>query len=245
MRRLKQIPAAAIRAQVLRGIAGNRTPGLHFPGYFLDLTWPHLADDRARVAIADGAHCRDADGTVDVSVLALLADSALATAARTHRARRAACDLVHAHAIQRRARSRRHPRRRTSARYQRRRHIATTDVGGDDFCRWQTGVFYEWRVRRARSAAGRETRAAAVAAHPVAESASRWRKTNLTRTSARSSSRATPRSPKFRAARHSSSTSGAAYRGAPPTVPATASPSARTSATGSATCRVAFRSASP
>ena len=80
----KQIHAAAIRAQVLRGIAGNRTPGLHFPGYFLDLMWPHLADNRARVAIADGAHCRDADGAIDISVMALLADSALATAARTH-----------------------------------------------------------------------------------------------------------------------------------------------------------------
>lgn len=74
--------AAAIRAQVLRGIAGNRTPGLHFPGYFLDLQWPQVGGNSARVTIADGVHCRAANGEVDFSALAILADTALATATR-------------------------------------------------------------------------------------------------------------------------------------------------------------------
>jgi acyl-coenzyme A thioesterase PaaI-like protein len=74
--------AAAIRAQVLRGIAGNRTPGMHFPGYFLDIQWLEVAGNAARLKIADGAHCRDANGEIDVSALAILADTALATATR-------------------------------------------------------------------------------------------------------------------------------------------------------------------
>jgi acyl-coenzyme A thioesterase PaaI-like protein len=74
--------AAAIRAQVLRGIAGNRTPGLHFPGFFLDIQWQEIAGETARVAIADGPHCRDANGEMDVAALAILADTALATATR-------------------------------------------------------------------------------------------------------------------------------------------------------------------
>jgi acyl-coenzyme A thioesterase PaaI-like protein len=74
--------AAAIRAQVLRGIAGNRTPGLHFPGFFLDIQWHEAAGEAARVVIADGPHCRDANGEMDVAALAILADTALATATR-------------------------------------------------------------------------------------------------------------------------------------------------------------------
>jgi acyl-coenzyme A thioesterase PaaI-like protein len=67
---------------VLRGIAGNRTPGLHFPGFFLDIQWQELAGQTARVAIADGPHCRDANGEMDVAAIAILADTALATATR-------------------------------------------------------------------------------------------------------------------------------------------------------------------
>jgi acyl-coenzyme A thioesterase PaaI-like protein len=75
--------AAAIRAQVLRGIAGNRVAGLHFPGYFMDMAWPRVASDTVQLALADGPHCRDANGAVDIAALAILADSALATTART------------------------------------------------------------------------------------------------------------------------------------------------------------------
>ena len=74
--------AAEIRAHVLRGIAGNRTPGLHFPGFFLDIQWHEVAGQAARVAIVDGPHCRDANGEMDVAAIAILADTALATATR-------------------------------------------------------------------------------------------------------------------------------------------------------------------
>ncbi len=74
--------AEEIRAHVLRGVAGNRTPGLHFPGFFLDIQWHEVAGQAARVSIADGPHCRDANGEMDVAALAILADTALATATR-------------------------------------------------------------------------------------------------------------------------------------------------------------------
>ena len=74
--------AAAIRAQVLRGLAGNRTPGLHFPGFFLAIKWQEIAGKAARIAIDDGPHCSDPNGEVDIAALAIIADTALATATR-------------------------------------------------------------------------------------------------------------------------------------------------------------------
>lgn len=85
----------AIRAQVLRGIAGNRTPGLHFPGFFLDLQWPEAAGNTARLTLADGAHCRDAGGGIDIAALAILADTALATATRLSIAPGARLGTIH------------------------------------------------------------------------------------------------------------------------------------------------------
>ena len=75
--------AQEIRSRVLHGIALNRNPGLHFPGYFLDFEWGEIVMGRAGVAITEGAHCRDANGEVDIVALAILADTALATSART------------------------------------------------------------------------------------------------------------------------------------------------------------------
>src|SRR6185295_4325961 len=74
--------AEEIRAQILRGIAGNRTPGLHFPGFFLDIQWEKIAGRAARIAIDEGPHCVDASGGIDVAALAIIADTALATATR-------------------------------------------------------------------------------------------------------------------------------------------------------------------
>jgi acyl-coenzyme A thioesterase PaaI-like protein len=80
--KIPHLHAEEIRAHVLRGIAGNRTPGLHFPGFFLDIQWHEIAGQAVRVSIADGPHCRDANGEMDVAALAILADTALATATR-------------------------------------------------------------------------------------------------------------------------------------------------------------------
>jgi acyl-coenzyme A thioesterase PaaI-like protein len=76
-------PAAqAIRARVLRGIALNRNPGLHFAGHFLGFEWGNIDIGSASIAIADGPHCHDADGHANIAALALLADMALSTCAR-------------------------------------------------------------------------------------------------------------------------------------------------------------------
>ncbi len=73
----------AIRARVLRAIAGNRTAGLHFPGYFLGIEWRQVGGGTARLSLADGPHCRDANGTVNIVALGILVDNALAAPART------------------------------------------------------------------------------------------------------------------------------------------------------------------
>jgi acyl-coenzyme A thioesterase PaaI-like protein len=72
----------AIRARVLQAIARNRVPGLHFAGHFLDIECREIAGDTARFAIPDGPHCRDADGTVNIGALGILADNVLAAPTR-------------------------------------------------------------------------------------------------------------------------------------------------------------------
>ena len=39
-------------------------------------------EDTARIVVPDGVHCRDANGQMDIAALAILADTALATATR-------------------------------------------------------------------------------------------------------------------------------------------------------------------
>jgi len=75
--------ADEIRARVLRGIAGNRTPGLHFAGYFLDLALPRFDGDSVDLALPHAPHTTDADGQLDLTALCMLADTALATATRS------------------------------------------------------------------------------------------------------------------------------------------------------------------
>ena len=71
-----------IRARVLQGIAGNRIAGVHFPGHFLGVDWQKVTADATRVVLADGPHCRDANGSVNVAAVGVLADSALAAPGR-------------------------------------------------------------------------------------------------------------------------------------------------------------------
>jgi acyl-coenzyme A thioesterase PaaI-like protein len=73
-----------IRGRVLRGIALNRRPGLHFAGNFLDVSFDRVARDVSRLSIAPGAWCADADGQTDFGSLAILADLALAACIRAH-----------------------------------------------------------------------------------------------------------------------------------------------------------------
>ena len=74
--------ADAIRNQVLLGMAGNRTPGFHFPGHFLQLEWPRIGADTIVETLRAGAHCRNADGELNLAVLGMMLDTTLATAPR-------------------------------------------------------------------------------------------------------------------------------------------------------------------
>jgi acyl-coenzyme A thioesterase PaaI-like protein len=87
--------AAAIRAQVLRGIAGNRNAGLHFAGYFLDMALPRIAGERVDLSVPHAPHTRDAAGLIDLTALCMLADSSLATATRSHIAAGARLATLH------------------------------------------------------------------------------------------------------------------------------------------------------
>lgn len=73
---------AAIRERVLQGIAGNRIPGLHFAGHFLGVEWREVTQNTTRVTLAEGPHCRDADGSINLVALGILTDQMLATPTR-------------------------------------------------------------------------------------------------------------------------------------------------------------------
>ena len=66
-----------VRARVLRAIALNRTPGYHFPGNFIDLSFDRVDSAGARVSYET-----DAENASDLGSLAVLADFALGTAIR-------------------------------------------------------------------------------------------------------------------------------------------------------------------
>lgn len=85
----------AIRARVLRAIARNRIPGLHFAGHFLDIQCLDIAGETARFAIPDGPHCRDANGAMNIAVLGILADNVLAAPTRRGESPGARLGTVH------------------------------------------------------------------------------------------------------------------------------------------------------
>ena len=66
-----------IRRRVLRAIALNRTPGYHFPGNFIDLSFDRVASESTRLSYEAG---EEAAG--DIGSLAVAADFALGTAIR-------------------------------------------------------------------------------------------------------------------------------------------------------------------
>ena len=71
-----------IRNQTLRAISSNRAPGLHFAGYFFNLTVPRFETEGVEFTIDPGPHCADANGIVNRAALLYLADIALAGAIR-------------------------------------------------------------------------------------------------------------------------------------------------------------------
>ena len=70
-------PEERIRRRVLRAIALNRTPGYHFPGNFIDLSFDRVESLNTRVSYET-----DTQDAGDFGSLAVLADFALGTAIR-------------------------------------------------------------------------------------------------------------------------------------------------------------------
>ena len=87
-----------IRRQVLLALAGNRTPGFHFPGHLLGIHWPRIGDSDLDAVMPDGPQARNVDGTASLAGLCVLLDVALATAARLRVERGARQATVHLHA---------------------------------------------------------------------------------------------------------------------------------------------------
>jgi acyl-coenzyme A thioesterase PaaI-like protein len=73
---------ACIRRRTLAALAGNRAPGFHFAGYFLQLEWPRIGERDVLQTMAAGPHCLDAGGGVSPAALGVAIDGALASAAR-------------------------------------------------------------------------------------------------------------------------------------------------------------------
>jgi acyl-coenzyme A thioesterase PaaI-like protein len=74
----------AIRERVLRALALNREPGFHFVGNLAEVSFESTAAEAARVTLEPGPHCVDADGQVNLGLVAMLADMALAASIRAH-----------------------------------------------------------------------------------------------------------------------------------------------------------------
>lgn len=71
-----------IRQRVLRAIALNRTPGYHFAGNFIDLSFDRVTSGDTRLSYETGPHCIDSHGGTDIGSIALAADFALGTVVR-------------------------------------------------------------------------------------------------------------------------------------------------------------------
>jgi acyl-coenzyme A thioesterase PaaI-like protein len=73
---------ASIRERVLGAIARNRTPGFHFAGNFLEVSYDRIDPHATRVSFEPGAHCAGADGQTSIGAIAMAADIALVASVR-------------------------------------------------------------------------------------------------------------------------------------------------------------------
>lgn len=90
--------AAAIYRQVLLGFAGSRTRGFHFPGYFLNIDWPLIADDGVEGTLTTGPHCCNADGSLNLAAFGVFLDTSVAVTSRLKLAAGSHQATVHLHA---------------------------------------------------------------------------------------------------------------------------------------------------
>ena len=75
--------ARLIRERVQCALLRARTPGFHFPGYFLDVQWAVVGPEGSRLSMADGPHVRNAQGDIDLLAICVFADVAFGTAMRS------------------------------------------------------------------------------------------------------------------------------------------------------------------
>ena len=68
----------AVRQRVLRALALDRTPGYHFTGHFLDLSFDRVSVDAACTSLRVGPHCAEANGNINYGALAVFADISMA-----------------------------------------------------------------------------------------------------------------------------------------------------------------------
>ena len=73
-----------VLTQVRRGIAANRRPGLHFPGFFLDLETVNVGEGGSHLVMPYGEYCADASGDMNIGAIALLADLGTGASMRVH-----------------------------------------------------------------------------------------------------------------------------------------------------------------
>lgn len=74
--------AEAMRRRLLTALVANRAPGFHLPGYFLELSWPHIEGHEVVQAMKAGPHCCDARGNLHPAALGVMVDGALSMAPR-------------------------------------------------------------------------------------------------------------------------------------------------------------------
>ena len=71
-----------IRKRVLQALALNRRPGFHYSGWYADLRFHEMPRGRSKATASGAAYCTDRDGQVNMGLVAMVADMALAGAIR-------------------------------------------------------------------------------------------------------------------------------------------------------------------
>jgi acyl-coenzyme A thioesterase PaaI-like protein len=79
---ISESAAHDIRRRMLAALARSRTPGFHFPGYLLQLAWPHIGAASITETMPAWTHACNAGGEISFAALGVMLDTALATAPR-------------------------------------------------------------------------------------------------------------------------------------------------------------------
>lgn len=78
-----KIPGDPLLQRVLNALKLNRTPGFHFPGHFLRISFDRMSTEGCRVSMPMGPHNQSANGMTDPVAIGIFADLALAATIRS------------------------------------------------------------------------------------------------------------------------------------------------------------------